>query len=248
LLLVRLRPAVSRKAIDEALSVKEVFARHWEYGRWACASVLFIWIPWNGFYSVVAHFSGLAESGALKALLNLAMPMTQTFAAFSLLFISQAARLGHEKGWEAVKIQAWRISGLFVLGSSSYWILVCLFRTQLIKLMYAGHYQGIAPLVPLVAVASILSGAAMGPTIAIRAMRSPASVAAIYFGSSLVCVLVGIPACQAWGIRGAVVAILLSSIVSVLTGFLMVRSRKLHERMSAPGTEQLSPESLSVGS
>ena len=79
-------------------------------------------------------------------------------------------------------------------------------------------------------------------------MRSPASVAAIYFGSSLVCVLVGIPACQAWGIRGAVVAILLSSIVSVVTGFLMVRSRKLHERMSAPGTEELSPESLSIGS
>jgi O-antigen/teichoic acid export membrane protein len=248
LLLVRLRPTVSRKAIAEALSVKEVFARHWEYGQWACASVLFIWIPWNGFYSVVAHFSGLAESGALKALLNLAMPMTQTFAAFSLLFISQAARLGHEKGWEAVKIQAWRISGLFVLGSSAYWILVYLFRTPLIRLMYAGHYQGIAPLVPLVAVASILSGAAMGPTIAIRAMRSPASVAAIHFGSSLVCVLVGIPACQAWGIRGAVVAILLSSIVSVLTGFLMVRSRKLHERMSAPGSEQLSPESLSISS
>ena len=248
LLLVRLRPTVSRKAIAKALSVKEVFAQHWEYGQWACASVLFIWIPWNGFYSVVAHFSGLAESGALKALLNLAMPMTQTFAAFSLLFISQAARLGHEKGWEAVKIQAWRISGLFVLGSSAYWILVCVFRTQLIKLMYAGHYQGIAPLVPLVAVASILSGAAMGPTIAIRAMRSPANVTAIHFGSSLVCVLIGIPACQAWGVRGAVVAILLSSIVSVLTGFLMVRSRKLHERLPAPGTEQFSPESISVSS
>jgi hypothetical protein len=33
-----------------------------------------------------------------------------------------------------------------------------------------------------------------------------------------------------------------------LTGFLMVRSRKLHERMSAPGSEQLSPESLSISS
>ena len=248
LLLFLLRPTISSKAIAEVLSVKEVAVRHWQYGRWALASALFVWVPWNGFYSVVAHYSGLAESGSLKALLNLAMPMTQTYAAFSLLFISQAARLGHEKGWKAVKSLAWRIAGLYTLGSSAYWILVCLFRTQLISAMYAGHYQGVAPLVPVVAVASILSGAAMGPTIAIRAMRSPASVAAIYFGSSLACVLVGIPACRAWGVRGAVIGILLSSMISVSTGFLMVRSRMMHERLSAPGTEQLAPESVSIGS
>jgi O-antigen/teichoic acid export membrane protein len=124
---------------------------------------------------------------------------------------------------------------------------VCLFRNQLIRLMYAGHYQEMAPLIPVIAVASILSGAAMGPTIAIRAMRSPANVAAIYFGSSLVSLLFGIPACRAWGIRGAVFGILLSSIISVLTGFLMVRSRNLHKRMSATSPEHLSAESASAG-
>ena len=126
-------------------------------------------------------------------------------------------------------------------------MLVCLFRYQLINLMYAGHYQEMVPLIPVVAVASILSGAAMGPTIAIRAMRSPASVAGIYFGSSAVSLLVGIPACRAWGIRGAVIGILLSSIISVLTGFLMVRSRKLHKQMSASSAEHLSPESVTAG-
>jgi O-antigen/teichoic acid export membrane protein len=196
---------------------------------------------------VVAHFSGLAESGALKALLNLAMPMTQTYAAFSLLFISQAARLGHEKGWDAVKVLAWRIAGLYTLGSSAYWILICLFRRQLIHLMYGGHYQEIAPLVPIVALASVLAGAAMGPTIAIRAMRSPASVTAIYFGSSVASILVGIPACKAWGIRGAVIGILLSSAISTFSGFLMVRSRKLHERMSTPVADGFAPRSASIG-
>jgi O-antigen/teichoic acid export membrane protein/thymidylate kinase len=246
LLLFLLQPTFNKKAIAKVLSLREVCVRHWEYGRWAFASALFVWVPWNGFYSVVAHFSGLAESGALKALLNLAMPMTQTYAAFSLLFISQAARLGHEKGWEAVKGLAWRIAGLYTLGSSAYWILICLFRNQLIRIMYAGHYQEIAPLVPVVALASILAGAAMGPTIAIRAMRSPSSVTAIYFGSSLVCALVGIPACRAWGIRGAVLGILLSSAISAFTGFLMIRSRKLHQRMSEPGSERFSAESVSI--
>jgi O-antigen/teichoic acid export membrane protein len=247
LLLISLRPAVSKKAISSVLSVGEVCKRHWEYGRWAFASALFIWIPWNGVYSVVAHYAGLGESGALKALLNLAMPMSQTYVAFSLIFISQAARVGHDHGWESVKRLAWRIAGLYTLGSSVYWILVCVFRTQLINLMYAGHYQEIAPLVPYVAVASILAGASMGPAIVIRAMRSPASVTAIYFGSSLLAAVVGIPACKAWGIRGAVLGIMISSIVSAVTGFLMVRSGKLHGRIAAAETEQLAPESVSVG-
>ena len=247
LLLFLLGPTINEKAISKVLSAREVLNRHWIYGRWAFASALFIWIPWNSFYSVVTHYSGLAESGTLKALLNLAMPMTQTYAAFSLLFISQAARLGHDKGWEAVKILAWRIAGLYTLGSSVYWVLVCLFRYQLISLMYAGHYEEMVPLIPVVAVASILSGAAMGPTIAIRAMRSPANVALIYFGSSAVSLLVGIPACRAWGIRGAVIGILLSSMISVLTGFLMVRSRKLHKQMSASSPEHFSPESVTAG-
>ena len=73
-------PTIGRKAIAEVLSLHDVVKRHWEYGRWAFASALFIWVPWNVFYSVVAHFSGLSESGALKALLNFAMPMTQTWA------------------------------------------------------------------------------------------------------------------------------------------------------------------------
>jgi Na+-driven multidrug efflux pump len=71
-------------------------------------------------------------------------------------------------------------------------------------------------------------------------------VTAIYFGSSLVCALVGIPACRAWGIRGAVLGILLSSAISAFTGFLMIRSRKLHQRMSAPGSERFSAESVSI--
>jgi O-antigen/teichoic acid export membrane protein len=154
------------------------------------------------------------------------MPMTQTYAAFSLLLISHAARLGNEKGWEAVKAQGWRIAGLQAFGSAVYWCLIYGFRYQIVHLLYADRYPQLIPLLPAVAVASILSGAAMGPTIAIRAMRSPISVAAIYFVSSLVSVLIGIPACWAWGVRGAVVALALSSIAAVVTGFHMLTSDK----------------------
>src|SRR4029077_7071346 len=91
---------------------------------------------------------------------------------------------------------------------------------ELIHFLYNGQYAEVIPLVPVVAVSSILAGAAMGPTITIKAMQSPATVSGVYFGSSLVSILVGIPACWAWGYQGAILAILLSSMTTCIAGFL----------------------------
>lgn len=240
LLLMRLQPAVGVKDAAVWPALKEVCERHWRYGVWALVSGLFFWIPWNIFYPLVAHSSGLSEAGTLRALLNLALPITSAYSAFSMLFLSHTARLGHERGWESVKGQAWRIAGLYALGSGSYWLIVCLFRSQVIHFLYAGQYSQVVPLVPALAISSILSGAAMGPTIAIRAMRSPATVSLIYFGASIVALLVGVPACRAWGFRGAILAILLSSMMAFLAGFRMLRTR---DRQPAPDTEQIALES-----
>jgi O-antigen/teichoic acid export membrane protein len=236
LLLTRLHPTVRWKGAEAWAAMKEVSERHWRYGVWALVSSLFYWIPWNIFYPLVAQSSGLAEAGILRALLNLALPITSAYAAFSMLFISHAARLGHEGGWQAVKAQAWRIAGLFALGSGLYWLLVCLVRKQLIHFLYAGQYSQVTALLPVLAISSILAGATLGPAIAIRAMRAPSTVARIYFGASLVALLVGIPACRQWGFRGAMFSILLSSITASLTGFQMLRSRS---RQPLPGIEKV---------
>jgi O-antigen/teichoic acid export membrane protein/thymidylate kinase len=248
LLLIRLWSTAGVKATAGALALREVCQQHWRYGRWALVSGLFIWIPWNIFYSVVARSSGLAEAGTLRALLNLALPITSAYAPLSMLFLSHAAHLGHEEGWEPLKALAFRIAGLFALGSGAYWVVVCFFQSQVIHFLYAGQYTRVVTLVPLVAISSILQGAAMGPTIAIRATRSPATVSLLYFGASLIALVVGIPACLAWGFRGAILAILLSSITTFVVGFQMLRSRKLQDRALAPGTEQIAPESVSISS
>jgi O-antigen/teichoic acid export membrane protein/thymidylate kinase len=245
LLLLRL-PSVTAST-DTAVKLKpgHIAMQHWRYGGWAFVSMVFFWVPWNIFYSVVTHFSGLEGTGTLKALLNLALPITATYSAFSMLFLPYTARLGAEGGWKAAKFQAWKIAGLFVLGSGAYWLLVCLFRNQLIHFFYKGQYTEVIPLVPVVAVASVLAGAAMGPTIAIKAMRSPATVSGVYFGSTLVSILIGVPACWGWGYRGAVWAILLSSLTTCIAGFLKCSDPKGVKVMHYRSAEHQMPCSLS---
>ena len=240
LLLIRLRPVVRIKGTGAWRALKEIAERHWRYGVWALVSGLFSWIPWNMFYPLVVHYSSLAEAGTLRALLNLALPITSAYSAFSMLFISDAARLGQEGGWEAVKGQAWRVAGLFALGTGSYWLVVCLFRNEVVHFLYGGLYPQVTPLVPVLAISSILSAATMGPAIAMRGIRSPATVALIYCGASAIALLVGIPACRAWGFRGAILAIFLSSMTAFFVGFQMLRSR---DRQPISDSEQVALES-----
>ena len=246
LLLIRLQPLWKWRGSSPALA--EVCVRHWRYGRWALMSGLFVWIPWNIYYWFVAHFSGLADAGTLRALLNLALPITQTYSAFSLLFLPNTSRRGQLEGWVGVKRHAWKIGGFFTAGSGFYWLIVCLFGDRVIRLLYDGNYMQVAPLLPWVALASILSGAVLGPAIAFRALQSPASVCVIYLGSSAVALAIGIPATWAWGIRGAVAANLLSSITALLSGFLMLRARGRREAATASNQVAVPLPSVTLGS
>jgi O-antigen/teichoic acid export membrane protein len=216
----QLRPILTREKITSDL--RDVTHRHWCYGRWAVLGSLFIWIPWNVYYPVVGHFSGLAEVANLRALLNLALPMTQTLAAFTLLFLPHASHVSDQKSWAGARVQALRIAAFFALGSVLYWLPVCLFRASLLQFLYAGHYSQVAPLIPWIGLSSVLSGVALGPTIAFRAMQSPASVCFMYFVSSGVSLAFGVPATRLFGVRGAVICNLLSSLTAAVIGWTML--------------------------
>jgi len=75
-LLLRFKPVFTWKNADPTL--QQVMRENWHYGQWALASAIFMWVPWNIFYTLVASFSGIAHSGELRALLNFALPLAQT--------------------------------------------------------------------------------------------------------------------------------------------------------------------------
>jgi O-antigen/teichoic acid export membrane protein/thymidylate kinase len=215
----------------------EVGHRHWDYGRWAILGSLFIWIPWSVYYPVVAHYSGLAEVANLRALLNLALPVTQALSAFTLLFLPHASHVSGQESWAGARGLALRITAFFALGTVVYWLPVCLFRASLLKFLYAGHYSEIAGLVPWIALSSVLSGVALGPTIAFRAMRSPSTVSFFYFVASAVALVLGIPATRLYGIPGAVTCLLLSNFVAVVLGWTML-VRQARQRVGSRLVQQ----------
>jgi len=224
LLLAQLRRSLPE---DQATpSLKSIWKRHWRYGRWALASSVATWVPTNVCFLIVSALCGIASAGELKALLNLALPVGHTATALSLLVQSYAARINRQQGAAGIRSLTRQITGLLTAGAFLYWGGLVLFGSQVVRLLYAGNYGGIAALLPWLALASILQVAICGPAIALRAMESPASVFLAYLASSTVAIAAGIPLTWKLGVRGVIVSMIFSNLLAVCAGFGLLRRKQ----------------------
>jgi len=228
---LRLQRALKPGKTDSTLG--DVWRQHWNYGRWAIASSLAVWIPGNIYFILLGSFSGMAKVAVFKALMNLTLPIAQTFTALSLFFLSYAARTRQLEGAASVGRLAWNITFTFAGASVIYWSLIILLRERVVHLLYAGNYGEITRWVPWIAIYSCLWCAVHGQAIGLRAMLSPASVFCAYGVASTISLAIGIPAIHALGTPGALASMILSS----ATGFgvvVFLLRRKVRQNIDAP--------------
>jgi O-antigen/teichoic acid export membrane protein len=232
LLLVCIRPTLRRSGVGPELAVAN---EHWCYGRWALGSAVLTWISWNVWYTIAGGVSGLAATGTLKALLNLAMPVIQSCAALSLLVLPRTAQVAHAEGWPGAKRQAAVVGSLFTAGATLYWIVVLMCRGPLITFLYSGRYGDIGNCLPWLAVASIATSTVVGPVSALRALERPSTVCLTFFISSFAALAVGIPATRAYGVGGAIAGIVICSLLALgIAIFMLARVGRQHRHIRAP--------------
>jgi O-antigen/teichoic acid export membrane protein len=219
-LLIRLNPTLKLGRDNPTLS--RVAQQHWIYGRWALASSVMTWIPWNIHYALLGHFSGMAAAGGLRALVNLMLPLAQSCNALSLLITPYASRTHAQGGAASLDGLSWRITSLFVGGGVAYWAVIILLRASALRFLYDGRYGALAHLVPWVAIASVLWTAVYGPAIVLRAKQAPALVFCAYSASAAIALVTAAPASRAFGLQGTVWAIILSSAVGLAVALFLV--------------------------
>lgn len=217
---------------QEAPGLSETWHRHWRYGRWALGANAMMWIPINAFYPLLSRFSGMAQAGELKALMNFAVPMLQACAALHTLLLPYAARVLQQRGSAGVSVVLRRMTLLCVSCAVPYWIVLLLFQGPAFRMLYSGRYTEVAYLLPVVALASVAGSAFFGPSIVLRSMEAPGLIFAAVSISSCVAVATGIPLTWAWGVRGAVWSIVLSETLAFVSAVVLLRRRT--QRLSQP--------------
>jgi O-antigen/teichoic acid export membrane protein len=216
LLLVPLRPSLAM----ESSGIRSVAADHWRYGKWVAAAAGPSWITDNIYFLILPAWVGLAETGALKALINLAMPALQTSSTLGVLLLPILVRNRDCGGPRTMNRTIKLFLALFLLGSVSYLAAIWGFRLQIFHLLYRGKYAGYASwpvlgigLLPIAYSLPVVMGGAL------RALEQPNLVFWSYTGSVVVALALGVPLAFSLGVRGAIVGLAASYL---LMGLLML--------------------------
>lgn len=211
----------------KAPTAGEAWHKHWEYGRWALAVSVVTWIPYYMYYPLVSAFNGMAQAGQLRALMNLSLPMEQSYTALSILFLPYAARVCREKGIAASGPLVRRITLLFVVGAVAYWAVLIPFKGFVFHVLYGGRYTEVEHLIPYVALGTTMWAAAFGPAILLRAIESPDSIFYARVVASVLSLLVGVPATKLFGLWGVVGSIIVANFAAFLISMYILH-RKAH--------------------
>ena len=226
----------------------QVLQQHWVYGRWALASAIPGWLSGAMFYPLLGHFNGLAEAGKLKALLNLTSPVSQLFVAISLLSLPYASRIYHMDGPSSANRLVWRLTLLYAGGTCLYWAVLIALRAPVVHALYGSKYVVITGLLPWLALGSIFRIAATAQANILRAMQAPKSVCAVYSTAGVAGILVGLPSIWLYGIKGAVLAFVITGATAsiVATGTVLRSSARRRALESAARESSISEEEASV--
>ena len=215
-------------AIEAAPKLGQVVGKHWEYGRWALASYMATWLPFYMYYPLLTAFSGMAQAGELRALMNLALPLEQTYTAISSLLLPYAARVQERAGIAAAPKLNRNFTLLYAGGAVLYWAVVIPLKNPAFHFLYGGKYLEVAYLLPLVGLETLLSSAAFGPATVLRAMEAPAAIFYARLAASVLALVAGVPLTKFYGLSGAVWSIVLSNIAAYLMTLYLLR-RKVAE-------------------
>lgn len=200
-------------AEDTGVDLKHVATAHWRYGRWSTATALVMWVPLNFFFVVLAVYVNFEASAALKALVNLVLPLLQANAALgSLLLPAMVARAADREQFKKLLRSS---LCLFAAGGFLYSLVVGILSRPLVHLLYNGTYDGHATVLFLLLVIPILDGCLLVLACALRSLARPDRV---FWGHLVVAFFVlsgGVVATQAAGIEGAASAMIFADLLGV---------------------------------
>lgn len=210
-----LRPKWNR---DGNPTVSVVASDHWQYGRWALATSLLIWLSGNFYYLILPAWIGLKEIAALRALLNLALPIVQTTAALSALFMPIMSEHFKQDGLSKLLKTSKIFLSLLLVASILFLLVLSAFQREILELLYNGRYTDYHYLVPLVGLLPVAGSFVATFGCAMRVMERPNKIFWSYVISTAVGLTVGLILAVNMGPKGALWGMLLSYIT---TGVMM---------------------------
>jgi hypothetical protein len=225
---------------------------HWNYAQWVFATAFVLQFASQGFYWLVAGVLSVKEVAELKAMYLFIAPMDQVFIAMSYLMLPILASYYARKKMVNL-VSLWKRYGLALLGvTASFTLFVRIWGRQMMHLVYAGRFDGLAPLLSTLALLPLLMGLGHTMNDALKSVERPRIVFYAYLCSGAATFLLGIPLVIHFGLRGAVYGMLVSggtySLALAVGFFLNIYRKDPQSELSNLGQEPAQCAAASIRS
>jgi O-antigen/teichoic acid export membrane protein len=184
---------------------------HWKYSRWVLVTALVFQLTTQGYFWLSAGILSVKETGDLRAMYNLVVPVDQVLIAMSSLVLPVMSRRAAARGvagvlpvWKVYCAGSVAITGGFAAG-------VNLFGKPVMRILYAGKFDDVAPLLGMLALLPMVMAIGNTMNTALKAMEKPKLVFYAYVCSGGTTILMGTPLVTHFGLRGVVYGLLLSA-------------------------------------
>lgn len=210
-----------REKNKSTVNVKIIVYKHWRLGKWLLGSSLVGWISSSIYYPLVAVFSGLEATAALKAIDNLLLPMQQVITALSLVIIPKVANQFNGSNIYLREV-AIKLTGFFSGFVILYLLTIYLFKDIFIRFLYGAdstylQFLWLLPLIGSILIARAVADLGIG--VSLRIIERFDILFKTSVANSLVTVTFGIFLIWKYGILGAGVGIAVGSILQVLIAY-----------------------------
>lgn len=191
---------------------------HWAYGRWSGAAMALGWASSEGFYPLLAMFHGFDATGTFRAAMNIIAPALHGFLALALAALP-ALTTAHRNG--TLERTARLLYGSFSLLAISFAGVLLFAAEPLVDILYDKKYEGIVPVLRVLALVPIAIAITRVAGAALHAMEYPRGIFEAYIASAALTLSIGVAITWLWGAPGAAWATLVISLV--VTQLLVVK-------------------------
>jgi len=232
-----LRYRCNQAPANKELSLREVWRRHWRYGRWGLGTVGISWAQTNSISFTSGFFLGLSGVGGLNALVGLQLPMIQVLSAATRIALPRIAQCFTLYGGGATHRPVIRVAVILTALTSAYWFALTLAHGPLFRLVYGERFLSYAYLVPVISLYLIAWGAITTCDIAFNAIQQPQ--APFHLKLLMVAITVPVSTVMSWrfGLPGAAIAVPACSGMTAVSMILKLRAVWRQSASGGPATD-----------
>jgi O-antigen/teichoic acid export membrane protein len=222
IILWRYRRITSRS--EAQLTTREVWMRHWNYGRWGLGTVGISWAQTNSISFTSGYFLGLSGLGQLNALVGLLQPMFQVMSTITRVTLPRVAQIFTLHGTAATRRPVLRVAAVLLLVMGGYAGILLIEHGPLIRMIYGDRFSAYSYLAPIMSLHLIAWGCITACEIGFYAIQQPQ--ATIRIKLAMVVVTMSASTIMSWrfGLVGAALAVPACSCLTATLTALLLRS------------------------